>query len=294
LQKIRQQARARAEERGARGLFEWASSVAEQPRTSSLRDRARHSLADRLVLKRVRRGLGGHLRVIVSGSAPLDPRLAAWFEGCGIAVREGWGLTETCAPATTGTLTEHRPGSVGRTLEGVEVRVAEDGELELRSPALFTGYLHDASATRAAFTPDGWFRTGDLGRIDADGFVWITGRKKDLIITTGGRNIAPRPIEAALTVDGIGQVVVLGDRRPFLVALFLPDPDEPGPEPRTAIEAAVEAWNIQSPRHHQVVRWAWSPTPLSIDSGTLTPTLKVQRAEVEQCYAALIHTLYED
>ncbi|MBO86063.1 MAG: hypothetical protein CL927_11955 [Deltaproteobacteria bacterium] len=292
LEKIRQQARARAVERSAGSLFDWASAVAEQPRASTFRSRARHSLADRLVLKRVRSGLGGHLRVIASGSAPLDRRLAAWFEGCGIAVREGWGLTETCAPATAVPLTESRPGSVGRALDGVELRVAEDGELEVRSPALFTEYLDDAEATAAAFTHDGWFRTGDLGRIDSQGFVWLTGRKKNLIITAGGRNIAPSPIEAALRVDGVAQVVVLGDRRPFLTALFFPEAELPRPEPRTVIQTAVDAWNAEQPPHRQVVRWRWSRRPLTIESGTLTPTLKVQRDAVKRHFAGLIEQLY--
>lgn len=294
LQKVQQQARAKAEERGATKLFDWASAVAEQPRGPSLRDRARHTLADRLVLKRVRRGLGDHLRVIVSGSAPLDASLAAWFEGCGIAVREGWGLTETCAPATTGTLTAHRPGSVGRALDGVSIRMADDGELLLRSPALFTEYLDDPESTATAFTADGWFRTGDLGRVDADGFVWITGRKKALLITSGGRNIAPRPIETALTVADVGHVVVFGDRRPHLVALFFADEDQPTAAPRSAIQAAIDRWNASQPRHQQVVRWAWSDTPLTPEAGTLTPTLKVQRTEVTRQFASLVDSLYTD
>ena len=164
----------------------------------------------------------------------------------------------------------------------------------LRSPALFTEYLDDPESTATAFTADGWFRTGDLGRVDADGFVWITGRKKELIITSGGRNIAPRPIEAALTVSDVGHVVVFGDRRPHLVALFFADEDRPTTAPHPAIQSAVAQWNASQPRHQQVVRWAWSDTPLTPEAGTLTPTLKVQRAEVARQFASLVDSLYTD
>ncbi len=294
LEKIRQQARQKAEQRGALALFDWATDIAQRPRSRSLRHRARVEVADRLVLRRIRRGLGGELRTIVSGSAPLDPTLAAWFEGVGIAVREGWGLTETCAPATAAPLSPVRLGSVGRPLTGVRVRVAADGELEVSSPALFSEYYADPQATAAAFTADGWFRTGDLGTVDHEGFVWITGRKKDLLITAGGRNIAPRPVEEALNVDGAGHVVVLGDRRPFLVALYFVDEEAPGPAPTDAIHAAVSRWNADHPRHQQVVRWRWVDTPLRIEDGTLTPTLKVRRAVVAERHAAVLDAVYAE
>ena len=292
LEKIQARARAQAEARGALSLFEWATSVGQAPVTRSWRARARRQVADRLVLRRIRRGLGGHLRAIVSGGAALDPRLAAWFEGAGIAVREGWGLTETCAPATATPLDAPRPGSVGLPLAGVQVRSAPDGELQVASPALFTRYLDDPGATAAAFTPDGWFRTGDLGRVDPDGYVWITGRAKDLIITSGGRNIAPRPAQEALHVPGVGHVVLIGDDRPHLVALCFPDAEDPGPAPTAALTEAVDRWNRSQPRHSQVVRWRWVPEPLTIEAGTLTPTLKVKRREVALRHAGLVDALY--
>ena len=293
LEKVRIEARKQADKRGALALFDWASAIGSTPRTSSWRDRARFEVADRLVLRRIRRGLGGQLRAIVSGSAPLDPALARWFEGAGIPVREGWGLTETCAPATADPLHASKPGSVGKPLAGVQVRVAADGELEVASPALFSEYFDAPEATAAAFTPDGWFRTGDLGRVDADGYVWITGRKKDLLITAGGRNIAPTPIEQALHVDGVGHAVVLGDRRPYLVALLFPDADAPVPAPTSAITAAIHTWNRSQPRHQHVVDWRWVDHPLTVESGALTPTLKVRRSMVAQQHAQHVNGLYE-
>jgi len=293
LEKIRSTARTQAAERRAGALFDWATSVGQAPRLRSWRSRARLEVADRLVLRRIRRGLGDHLRLIVSGSAPLDPTLARWFEGVGVPVREGWGLTETCAPATADPLSGGKPGSVGRPLSGVTVRMADDGELEVSSPALFTGYLDDPESTAAALTSDGWLRTGDLGRVDSDGFVWITGRKKDLIITAGGRNIAPSPIEMALNIDGVGHVVIFGDARPYLVALLFPDAELPQPCPPPEVEAAVDRWNRSQTRHQQVVHWSWTEQPLTVEAGTLTATLKVKRAEVERQFQSQIEALYD-
>jgi long-chain acyl-CoA synthetase len=319
LEKIKAKAEAKAAARGERAaaVFAWAIGVgraraflARHGRRVPLTLRIQHRLADRLVLSKVRAGLGGELALIVSGGAALSVDVSDWFEAAGIAVREGWGLTETCAPATTNTLDHVRPGTVGLPLAGVRIRLAEDAEIEVHSPGNFRGYHRDPDATAAAFTADGWFRTGDLGSIDPDGFLRITGRKKAIIVTAGGKNIAPVPIEKALEGGMVGQAVVVGSERRYLVALLAPDPEAldarataegwPGdaadwaarPEVQAALEARVEHANSGLPRFQQVKRWARLPGPLTVDAGTLTPTLKVRRAAVERLHAAAIDALY--
>jgi long-chain acyl-CoA synthetase len=319
LEKIKAKAEAQAEARGERAasIFRWAIGVGRarayllrHGRAVPLSLSMQFALADRLVLRKVRAGLGGSLELVVSGGAALSVDVSEWFEAAGIAVREGWGLTETCAPATTNTLDHVRPGSVGLPLPGVQIRLADDGEVEVHSPGNFRGYHDNPDATAEAFTADGWFRTGDLGSIDPDGFLRITGRKKAIIVTAGGKNIAPVPIEKALEGGMVGQAVVVGSERPYLVALLAPDPEAlearaqaegwPGgeaewaarPEVQAALAARVEEANAGLPRFQQVKKWAQLPGPLSVEEGTLTPTLKVKRAGVERVHAELISGLY--
>ncbi|MEC8423083.1 MAG: AMP-binding protein, partial [Myxococcota bacterium] len=271
---------------------------------------AQHALADRLVLRAIRERLGGALEHVTCGGASLPTDVADWFEAAGVAIREGWGLTETCAPATTNTWAHTRPGSVGLPLPGVRIRLAKDGEIEVDSPGNFRGYHRDPAATRAAFTSDGWFRTGDLGSIDPDGFLRITGRKQAIIVTAGGKHISPVPLEEKLEGGLVGRAVVIGSGRAHLVALLTVDPDMlaalaragswPGqPEDWTAraeIEAALEARVRQAnsclPRFQQIQRWARLSAPLSVEEGTLTPTLTVRRARVEQVHADTVAGLY--
>ena len=218
-----------------RAMFNWA--VAEGGRRSARERngntpgplaRRRLALADKLVLAKVRAAFGGNLVVALTGAAPIGQDILEFFDACGLLVLEGYGLTETCAASTINTVREHRFGTIGRPLPGSDVAVAEDGELRLRGPQVFAGYYREREATKA--TLDGaWLQTGDLGEIDADGYVRITGRKKDLIITSSGKNISPSNIEEQLRESRfISQAVVFGDRRSYLVALLTIDPDEAG------------------------------------------------------------------
>lgn len=272
---------------------------------------ARARVADRLVGARVKDRLGGAIKFIGCGSAPLARDVHELFEDIGIPVLEGWGLTETSAPVCLNTLTQREIGSVGRPLPGTEVRLAEDGELLVRGPGVFSGYYQDASATAEAFDEEGWFRTGDIGALTHSGFVRITDRKKNLIITAGGKNVAPQPIEAALVRDPlIAEAVLIGDRRPFLVALLALEPAwvealarehrtpaEPAavaaiPEVSARLDRALEAVNQTLARFEQVKRWGVLPEVPSIESGLLTPTLKVRRSALEARYHGMVEGLY--
>jgi long-chain acyl-CoA synthetase len=299
-------------------VFRWAiaegsrarARAREGRRTGALA-RRRHELADRLVLSRVRAAFGDGLRVALTGAAPVAEDILEFFDACGVLVLEGYGLTETCAASTLNTLPEHRFGTVGRPLPGTDVRVADDGELLLRGPHVFPGYYRDEVAT-AETLPDGWLRTGDLGAVDDDGFVRITGRKKDLIITSSGKNISPSNIEELLReTRWISQAVVVGDNRPYLVALLTVDPDEaaklaervgaPGadlaslsrhPGAREELQACVDAVNARLARIEQVKRFAMLDHDLTQAGGELTPTMKIKRGVITERYADLVDELY--
>ena len=319
LEKIRARAEAEAEHKNAhaRGVLDWAVGVGSavrqleaQGRRPGVRLRAQLRLAERLVFRKVHARLGGELRLLICGGAALDPELARWYEAMGFMVREGWGLTETSAPATLNTEDEVRLGSVGRPLPGVEVRVAADGELEVRGPGNFEAYLDAPEATAAAFTEDGFFRTGDLGEIDDDGFVYIRGRKKEIIVTAGGKNIAPVPIEARIEGELVGQAVLVGDERPYLVALIGLDEealealarargwsgdhaDWAGQtEVMERVAARVARANEGLARFEQVKRHTVLGVPLGVESGALTATLKKRRAIIAELFADEIAALY--
>jgi long-chain acyl-CoA synthetase len=239
--------------------------------------------------------------------------VAWWFFAMDIQVLEGWGLTETAAPATMNTEVAYRVGTVGKPIPGVQVRIAPDGEVEVKGPGLFQGYFKKPEATDDAFTKDGWFRTGDIGSFDADGFLRITDRKKELIITAGGKNIGPVGIEKPIErCPGIMQAVAIGDDRPYLVALLAPDDEElpvlarqlelvgrPTAElladPRAVeiFRRAVADANAELARFEQIKRFAILPRALSEEAGELTPTLKLKRRVVAKRYAAVIQSLYE-
>lgn len=318
LEKIRAQIVAQAAARGpqAAAALAWAIGVGRTRNAKrwngewvGIRLQAQHRLADRVVFSKIREGLGGHLRLLICGGAPLDPDLATWFEAIGIAVREGWGLSETTAPVTVNGLDEFRFGTVGPPLDGNEVTVAEDGELLVRGPGVFQGYLNDLDATADAFTLDGRFKTGDLGVIE-DGFVRIVGRKKDIIVTAGGKNIAPIPIEHALGQSLGATAVVVGDNRPYLVALVALDPDELAaraaaggwpdgfeawtarPEIHAEVGAAVAAVNDTLAPYETIKRWRVLPIPITAENGLLTPTLKLKRRAIAARFAEEIGGLY--
>jgi long-chain acyl-CoA synthetase len=280
-----------------RRIGEWALGVG-----AARRGGPQAWLADRLVLGKVRARMGGRLRVGISGGAPLAREIIEFFHALDVLILEGYGLTECTTAATVNRPTRFRFGTVGTALPGVEIRIAADGEILLRTETLFRGYYKDEEATRAVLPGDGWLRTGDLGALDEDGFLTITDRKKDIIVTAGGKNVSPQVIENALkAAPVISQVLVVGDNRPYLVALITVDRDataalgEPGsPEVRAAVEQALEEVNRDLGRVEQIKRFAILPRDFSIEEGEMTPTLKLKRRicvqhfadEVEQLYAA--------
>jgi long-chain acyl-CoA synthetase len=264
--------------------------------------------AEEALYKNVRAIFGGRVRQGVSGAAPIAKEVLEFFYACGIPVFEGYGMTETSTAATAQTLESFRFGSVGKILEPMEARIAEDGELLLRGPNIFEGYYKNEEATAEALE-NGWLHTGDIARIDDDGYLFITGRKKDIIITAGGKNITPANLENGLKQNRyISQAVVLGDRKPYLVALITLDPDEvPGfaernglaPEAvaeseqmRAEVQRAVDEVNSDVGRVEQVKKFKILPEDLSQATGELTPTMKVKRNVVAEKFADTVESLY--
>ena len=266
-------------------------------------------LADRLVLSKIRERTGGRLRFVCSGGAPLPVHVADFLFAVGIPVLEGYGLTETAPVLTTNPLHAARPGTVGLPLPRVELRLAEDGEILARGPNLMRGYYGQPEATAEAIQ-DGWFHTGDIGRFDDGGYLLITDRKKELLVTAGGKNIAPQPVEQRLKQHAlVAEAVLIGDRRPYVTALLMPDFDalaaalgEPAASDREALvrrsdvlrlyEPVVEAVNAGRPGYEQMKRFRLVPAELSIEGGELTPTLKVKRRVIAEKWGGLIEELY--
>jgi long-chain acyl-CoA synthetase len=219
-----------------------------------------------------------------------------FFHSLGMLVIEGYGLTETASSLSVNDPDDFRFGTVGRVVEGPEVRLDEDGEILVRSDTVFAGYFKDPEATAAAFTDDGWFRTGDVGEIDADGFLKITDRKKDLIITAGGKNIAPQNLENALKASRfVSQALVVGDRRPYIVALITLDPAEiaaAGREPHELVQEIVDEVNKDRVRVEQIKRFAILQRDFTQEDGEVTPTLKLRRKIVHEHFADEIENLY--
>ncbi|HKN64623.1 MAG TPA: long-chain fatty acid--CoA ligase [Gaiellaceae bacterium] len=253
-------------------------------------------LAERLVFAKVRERLGGRLRVGVSGAAPLSPEVMEFFHALGVPVIEGYGLTETASSATVNEPDDFRIGTVGRPVEGAEVRLADDGEILIRSDSVFAGYYKEPEATAAALTDDGWLRTGDVGELDEQGFLRITDRKKDLIITAGGKNIAPQNLENALkTSRFVSQALVVGDRRPYVTALVTLDDDEvasSGRDPQQLVQELVDDVNRDRTRVEQIKRFVILPRDFSQDEGEVTPTLKLRRRVIHEHFADEIEQLY--
>jgi long-chain acyl-CoA synthetase len=258
--------------------------------------RAQERVADRLVFGKVKERLGGRVRVGVSGAAPLGLDVLEFFHSLGMLVIEGYGLTETASSLSVNDPDAFRFGTVGRAVEGCEIRIDEDGEILVRSDTVFAGYYKDPEATAAAFTADGWFRTGDVGEIDADGYVKITDRKKDIIITAGGKNIAPQNLENALKSSRfVSQAVVIGDRRPYVTALITlewPEVNATGRDPQELVQEIVDDVNRDRVRVEQIKRFVILPRDFSQEEGELTPTLKLRRRVVHEHFAGEIETLY--
>jgi long-chain acyl-CoA synthetase len=266
--------------------------------------------AEEKLYKNVRGLFGGRIRQCVTGAAPIAKEILEFFYACGVPVMEGYGMTETATAAVVNTPEAFRFGSVGKPLPGVELKVAEDGEILLKGPNIFTGYYKNEDATRDTLA-DGWLHTGDLGYVDDDGFLFITGRKKDIIITAGGKNITPANLENGLKQSRwISQAVVVGDRRPYLVALITLDAEELGAlaeqvgvEPdaeamaeddkvRAEIQKVVDTVNAKVGPVEQIKRFRILPADLSQETGELTPTLKVKRNVVHDKFAGAIDEIY--
>jgi long-chain acyl-CoA synthetase len=253
-------------------------------------------VADRLVFAKVREKLGGNLRLGVSGAAPLSVDVMEFFHALGIPVLEGYGLTETASSATVNDPDDFRIGTVGRPVADAEIKLADDGEILVRSDSIFAGYYKDPEATAAVLSDDGWFRTGDVGEIDADGFLKITDRKKDLIITAGGKNIAPQNLENALKSSRfISQAIVVGDRRPYVTALLTLDEAEvasSGRDPQELAQEVVDEVNGDRVRVEQIKKFVIVPREFSLEEGEVTPTMKLRRRVIHDHFAAEIEQLY--
>ncbi len=305
---------------GVKGrLVLWAKEVGQRNadarlsgRSPSPGTRLQFAIADRLVFRKLRARVGGRLKFFVSGGAPLAEHIARFFYSAGIMVLEGYGLTETSPVTNVNTLDDFRFGTVGKAVPGTEIMIADDGEILVRGPQVMKGYFNLPDATREAIDKDGWFRTGDIGEIDADGYLRITDRKKDLIVTAGGKNIAPQPIENYVKQSPlIEEAVMLGDRRPYPIILVVPSfpilrdwaakqgiteandgallEDE-----RVARRLEEEVFNLVADfaRFERPKKIGLLATEFTVESGELTPTMKVKRRVVENRYADVITALY--
>ena len=299
-------------------IFEHAAGVAQQwsrQRAAgkiSISIRAQHAILDRLLYTKIKAGFGGELRMAFSGGGPLGERLCSFFDGIGIRIYEGYGLTETSPILTINRTDGWKPGTVGLPVADTEVVVADDGELLVAGPQVFSGYWQNQKATDESFDDQGRFRTGDIGEFDHDGFLRITGRKKELIVTSAGKNVAPQPMEDRIRSHRlISHAIVIGDNRPFVAALITIDEDairdwqaEQGLEDqrgsdvlasdalRDEIQGAVDAANTAVSRAESIREFRILPNDLTEDRGEVTPTLKVRRAVVQENWSEMINSIY--
>ena len=277
--------------------------------------RCKHALFDRLVYGKVRAALGGDVRYSWSAAAPLGTRLGHFFRGCGITILEGYGLTETSPATNSNTPDAQKIGTVGRPIPGATIRIASDGEVLVKGHMVFQGYWNNADATKAMIDEDGWLHTGDIGALDDEGFLTITGRKKDLIITAGGKNVAPAVLEDRLRAHWlISECLVVGDAKPYIAALVAGDPEtfaqwkadngkpetatvadlRDDPDLRAEIQAAIDDANQAVSQAEAIKKFTILDTDFTEAGGQLTPTLKVRRYVIMKQYAAQIAALYGD
>jgi long-chain acyl-CoA synthetase len=302
-----------------RRIFDWAIRVERKAapwraygRPVSAAARWQWWLADRLVYRKFREGVGGRIVEFISGGAPLAPELAEFFVTVGLPLYQGYGLTETSPVISTNLPGSSRVGTVGRLIPGVEARIAEDGELLVRGPCVMQGYSKKPEETRAVLSPDGWLATGDIGRIDPDGFLMITDRKKELLKTAGGKMIAPAPIENVLKSSPfILNAALVGDRRPYIAALIVPNfgtvqaraaqagvklgsPQEMvlSPWVHDLIEGEIKRLTANLAQFETIKRFALLDREFTFDGGELTFTLKLKRRVVSERYAGVIERLY--
>jgi long-chain acyl-CoA synthetase len=315
------QERAAASGRSTTAILNWSVGVARKyaeyviahkPVPAILK--MQHALAEKLVFSKWRDVFGGRLRLLLSGGAALPEELAYIYIGAGIPIMQGYGLTETSPVITAGALDENRPGTVGKAIPNVEIRIAEDGEIETRGPNIMKGYFNKPEETRAVFTSDGWFKTGDIGTIDADGFLRITDRKKELFKTSGGKYLSPQPIEQAIKGSRfVSQVVLIGAGRKFPAALVVPNWDQidsycklKGIEVQSRKELChhprildllhrqIDALTPNLARYEKIKAVALLENEFSIEGGELTPTLKIKRRVIDEKYRDVIDRLYEE
>jgi long-chain acyl-CoA synthetase len=309
-----------AAEQKAKGLpkrviFDWALSVGQHNKPGVLAGKTPTSrswkLANKLVFSKIRQGMGGKVETFISGGAPLGRELAEWYANAGIRIHEGYGLTETSPVIAVNTPLNHRIGTVGKILPNLEVRIADDGEILVRGPSVFPGYWNRPEETKAAIV-DGWFKTGDIGHLDGDGYLSVTDRKKDLIKTSGGKFIAPQPIENSLKLNPlVGIAAILGDRRKFPAVLLSPNfiPLEEWarennipfisraelvahPKVRALYAGIVEGVNANLARFEKLKRILLVADEFSPENGALTPTMKLKRKVIEERYRGQIDELY--
>jgi long-chain acyl-CoA synthetase len=319
LARVQERALAKGKVNGA--ICNWAIEVGKQWAQLTARSQPipfwlnlQHKLADAPVYAKWRKAMGGHIRIFVSGGASLSNDVALAFAGAGLPIVQGYGLTETSPVITAGRLDDNRIGTAGRPIKNVEVRIAPDGEIETRGPQVMTGYWNKPEETRAVFTEDGWFKTGDIGSLDKDGYLTITDRKKELLKTSGGKYIAPQPIEQLIKSSRfVNQAVVIGNDRNFAAALIVPDWEQ------LEAYAKLKGLNLQTReefcRHPRIIdlfqrqiaarteklaqfekikRIALLDEELTVEGGEMTPTLKVKRRIVDQKYRDVIDRIYSE
>lgn len=298
-------------------IFKWAIKVGRKVNELEAAGRKpgpflarKHAIADKLVLSKIRAIFGGKLKMAITGAAPIDPEIIRFFHAAGVPIYEAWGMTETSTGGTINLPDAFKVGTVGRALPGTEIKFTDEGELLIKGPNIFQGYYNNEEATRETLI-DGWLHTGDIATIDDEGFISITGRKKEIIITSGGKNVTPVNIEALVKRHPlVSQCVVIGDRRPYLVALITLDQealtrfaaeqgtlDEPAamvnsPIVRAELEKHIEEVNTHFARVEQVKRFHILPNDLSQEGGELTPTLKIKRPIIASKYSEQIEELY--
>jgi len=298
-----------------RAIYQWALSVGRTNKATILAGQIPTSpswkLANKLVFSKIRAGMGGNVETFISGGAPLGRELAEWYATVGIRIHEGYGLTETSPVIAVNTPINHRIGTVGKILPNLEVRIADDGEILVRGPSVFKGYWNRPEETQNAFI-DGWFKTGDIGNIDADGYLSVTDRKKELIKTSGGKFIAPQPIENSLKLNPfIGTAVILGDKRKFAFVIISPSFTRledwartndiafssraelvGNPKVQALYEGVVDEVNQKLARFEKLKRVLLVADEFSPDNGALTPTMKLRRRVIEERYRSQINELY--
>jgi len=301
--------------------FQWADGIARET-SRRMRDgepistglRLQRAVADRLVFRKIRNVFGGRIRFFISASAPISLEILEFFHAAGMLILEGYGQTEVSCFCTLNSPDDYRLGSVGKALPGVEMKIAPDGEILVKAPTVCKGYLNQPELTRETITPEGWIHTGDVGRIDEQGFLWITGRKKEIIITSGGKNVTPSNIENLLCNHPmIEQALVHGDRRKYLTALIGLAPEQvqtwadregvdhadreriySHPNLIREVQAIVDQVNSHVARFETIKKFAILPRLLDLENGEVTPTMKIRRRVVEARYKELLDSLYEE